>query len=412
MTPLLTFHETIPLTLYLHLPWCVRKCPYCDFNSHESGKRILREDEYVDALIRDLEVVLPEIWGRKISSIFLGGGTPSLFSARTLDRLLNDLQAHLDFYPEIEITLEANPGTAEAEKFQAFRKTGINRLSIGVQSFQDNKLKPLGRTHDAGEAHEAIHLAKNAGFSEINIDLMFGLPEQTLAEALQDLQTAIDYQPQHISWYQLSIEPNTVFYSQPPVLPEDDLIWEIQQQGQELLASHGYTRYEVSAYAKQKHQCVHNLNYWQFGDYLGIGAGAHSKLTDVSGGKIMRMARHRIPERYMKLTGSREAIIENKILSQQDIALEFMMNALRLPSGVPASLFLQRTGMPLTQIEEQLTQAEKNGLIEWNTQIIRPTIKGLQYLNDLLQIFMPEENPVSDHNVQTRQFRIDTTTIS
>ncbi len=391
MTPLLTFNDTIPLALYVHLPWCVRKCPYCDFNSHEAGHNALKEKAYTQALIRDLDTELPRIWGRKVSSIFIGGGTPSLFSATVLEQLMADLRARLNFYPDIEITLEANPGTAEAEKFHAFRELGINRLSIGVQSFADEKLKRLGRIHDAAEAHAAIRMAQAAGFNEINIDLMFGLPDQTIEQALSDLQTAIAHKPQHISWYQLTLEPNTVFYSKPPVLPEDDLIWDMQQQGQALLAQHGYEQYEISAYAKPGHRCAHNLNYWQFGDYVGIGAGAHGKITDVTAGAITRTARHRIPERYMELAGTEAATAERKTLAQEDITLEFMMNVLRLKDGVSPSIFMQRTGLPINTVQNQLQEAEARGLIEWNISSLKPTEQGQRYLNDLLQLFMPEE---------------------
>lgn len=390
MTALLTFHENPPLSLYVHLPWCVRKCPYCDFNSHESGHNALKEKVYADALIRDLETELPQIWGRRINTIFIGGGTPSLFSAEAIDRLMAELRARFNFYPDIEITMEANPGTAEAEKFQAFRESGINRLSIGVQSFDNEKLKQLGRIHDADEAGAAIQMAKSAGFAEINIDLMFGLPEQTVEQALSDLQTAIDQAPHHISWYQLTIEPNTVFYSKPPTLPEDDLIWEMQERGQQLLAQQGYRQYEISAYAKKNHRCLHNLNYWQFGDYLGIGAGAHGKLTDVSAGTVTRKAKHRIPERYIELAGNDAVAGDRKALNKDDLKLEFMMNVLRLNEGVHPSMFMQRTGLPVTEIQAQLETAEAQELIEWNLQTLKPTAKGRRYLNDLLQLFMPE----------------------
>ncbi len=390
MTALLTFHENPPLSLYVHLPWCVRKCPYCDFNSHESGHNTLKENVYIDALIRDLETELPRIWGRRINTIFIGGGTPSLFSAEAIDRLMAELRARLNFYPDIEITMEANPGTAEAEKFRAFRNAGINRLSIGVQSFDNEKLKQLGRIHDTDEAGAAIQMAKSAGFAEINIDLMFGLPDQTIDEALSDLQSAIDQEPHHISWYQLTIEPNTVFYSKPPTLPEDNLIWEMQEQGQELLAQQGYRQYEISAYAKENHQCLHNLNYWQFGDYLGIGAGAHGKLTDVAAGSVTRKAKHRIPERYIELAGNDAVAGDSKTLSKDDLKLEFMMNVLRLNEGVHPSMFMQRTGLPLSDIQSQLKEAEAKELIEWNLHTLKPTAKGRRYLNDLLLMFMPE----------------------
>jgi putative oxygen-independent coproporphyrinogen III oxidase len=287
--------------------------------------------------------------------------------------------------------MEANPGTAEAGKFQAFRNTGINRLSIGVQSFDNEKLKQLGRIHDADEAGAAIQMAKSAGFAEINIDLMFGLPDQTIEDALSDLQSAIDHEPQHISWYQLTIEPNTVFYSKPPKLPGDDLIWEMQERGQELLAQQGYRQYEISAYAKENHQCLHNLNYWQFGDYLGIGAGAHGKLTDVAAGSVARKAKHRIPERYIELAGNDTVVGDRKALNKDDLKLEFMMNVLRLNDGVHPSLFMQRTGLPVSEIQSQLEDAEAKELIEWSLQVLKPTAKGRRYLNDLLQLFMMDE---------------------
>lgn len=344
----------------------------------------------MDALVRDLEYSLPAIWGRRVNTIFIGGGTPSLFSPEALNRLLQALQARLNFYPDIEITLEANPGTAEAGRFRAFRACGINRLSIGVQSFNDTHLNRLGRIHDGREATAAIGMAKDAGFDDMNIDIMYGLPGQTIENAMQDLRQAVAHNPSHISWYQLTIEPNTVFYAKPPQLPEDDRIWDMQQADQQLLEQHGYRQYEISAYARDGFQCLHNLNYWKFGDYLGIGAGAHSKLTDIAAGKVMRQVRHRIPERYMELAGNEKAITENKQLGREDLQLEFMMNALRLPDGVPSSLFIQRTGLPMSDVQRQLEQAEQQGLVEWNIETLKPTQKGQQFLNDLLQIFMPE----------------------
>ncbi len=388
MTALLTFHETIPLSLYVHLPWCVRKCPYCDFNSHEIGQSKLTESEYIDALIRDLEQSLPLIWGRKVSSIFIGGGTPSLFSPAAIDQLINQLHARLNFYPDIEITLEANPGTVEAGKFKGFKEAGVNRLSIGVQSFSDQKLKLLGRIHGSSEAHAAIEQAQAAGFNSINIDLMYGLPQQTMEDAMQDLETAMACKPQHISWYQLTIEPNTVFYTSPPKLPDDDRIWDMQEQGQAILIQQGYHQYEISAFAQENYQCLHNLNYWQFGDYLGIGAGAHSKITNVTEATITRQVRHRIPKRYIELAQSETAVTENKQLDHNDIALEFMMNAMRLNAGVNPGLFLQRTGMPLSNIETELNNAEKKGLLEWELSSLKPTRNGSRYLNNLLQEFM------------------------
>ena len=390
MTPLLIFHDNLPLSLYIHLPWCVRKCPYCDFNSHEGGQDEARQLQYIDALIRDLEQELPRIWGRRINTIFIGGGTPSLFSIKAMEQLMAGLRARLNFYPDIEITLEANPGTAEANKFKAFRDLGINRLSIGVQSFNDTRLQQLGRIHTASEAHTAIDLAQAAGFESLNTDLMYGLPEQSVADSLQDLQKAIAHEPSHLSRYQLTIEPNTVFYARPPKLPDDDVINEMQEAGDELMARQGYQQYEISAYARPDQQCLHNLNYWQFGDYLGLGAGAHGKLTDVSAGTVTRYARHRLPERYMQLAGTVDAITKERQLNRIDLSLEFMMNALRLTQGVSPDLFRQRTGMPLSVIEAELKHAEENGLLVWDLATLKPTESGRRYLNDLLQYFMPE----------------------
>jgi oxygen-independent coproporphyrinogen-3 oxidase len=389
---MLQFQQTIPLSLYLHLPWCLKKCPYCDFNSHEAGTEAMREEEYVDALIRDLEFELPRIWGRRIISLFIGGGTPSLFSAAALDRLLSAIQARLNFSSGIEITLEVNPGTAEARKFKDHRQTGINRLSIGVQSFNDEKLNSLGRIHTSKEALNAIAMARDAGFENINLDLMFGLPKQTVDDAIKDLQTAIDQGPDHISWYQLTIEPNTIYYSHPPDLPAEDRIWDMQQQGQKRLANEGFRQYEISAYARDKRHCVHNINYWQFGDYLGLGAGAHGKLTEFTTATINRYARQRLPESYLQNAGSENVMTDTRGLDREDIVLEFMMNALRLEEGVPVSLFNERTGLPIGEAEEPLRAAQAKGLIEWDSEILKPTAKGQRYLNDLLQLFMPVNN--------------------
>lgn len=388
MSALLTFRETIPLSLYIHLPWCVRKCPYCDFNSHESGTVSAREMAYVDALVRDLDSSLPLIWGRRIHSIFIGGGTPSLFSPAALEKLLQACQARLNPYPDIEITLEANPGTAEAEKFREYRALGINRLSIGVQSFSDTCLQTIGRIHDAREARNAIEMAHAAEFAEINLDLMYGLPGQSVEAALDDLQAAIGFQPQHLSWYQLTLEPNTVFAARPPTLPAEDLVSTMQEKGDVLLQEHGYQHYEISAYAQPDRKCTHNLNYWQFGDYLGIGAGSHSKLTDVAQGTVSRITRHRIPERYIELAGKPGVISEDRKLSRADLQLEFMMNALRLTAGVHPSLFMQRTGLPISSVQKPLKSAVDRNLLEWDINTLRPTTDGQRYLNDLLQFFM------------------------
>ena len=386
---MLQFEQTIPLSLYIHLPWCIKKCPYCDFNSHEAGQGALQDEAYVDALIADLEFELPRIWGRRIVSLFIGGGTPSLFSAAALDRLLKAIQARLNFSSGIEITLEVNPGTAEAKKFKDYRQIGINRLSIGVQSFNDEKLNSLGRIHSSKEAVNAIAMAREAGFDNINLDLMFGLPKQNANDAIRDLLMAIDQGPEHISLYQLTIEPNTLYYSHPPDLPDEDLSWTMQQQGLQQLNNNGFGQYEISAYAKDQYQCIHNLNYWQFGDYLGLGAGAHGKLTDIANGTINRYSRKRMPESYLQDAGKEEVITENRNLAVDDIVLEFMMNVLRLKEGVPLSLFNERTGLPFSTAEDRLRVAEAKGLVEWDSDTLKPTTNGQRYLNDLLQMFMP-----------------------
>ncbi len=387
---MLNFKNNPPLSLYIHLPWCIKKCPYCDFNSHATNSDAFPEEAYVDALISDLESELPRIWGRPIVSIFIGGGTPSLFSAEAINRLMAALRERLTFYHNTEITMEANPGTAEADRFKAYRESGINRLSIGVQSFDDEKLKRLGRIHNGAEALSAIAMAKDVGFDEINIDLMFGLPDQTVDQAMSDLEVAMQQQPTHLSWYQLTIEPNTVFYSKPPVLPVDDLLWDMQQQGQAYLSAKGFDQYEVSAYARKggHHQCQHNRNYWQFGDYLGIGAGAHGKLTHVAEGKIERYARHRIPQSYIDKVGQPNAVTETRKLTRDELPIEFMMNAMRLNEGFHPSLFIEHTGLPPNHIQKQLEIAEEKGLIEWDLNKIKPTETGHRYLNDLVELFM------------------------
>ncbi len=385
---MLNFNEAIPLSLYIHLPWCVKKCPYCDFNSHEFSPAGFDEDQYVDALIRDLDIELPRVWGRTINTVFIGGGTPSLFSVAALDKLLSATRARLNIHPAIEITLEANPGTAEAGKFRGFREIGINRLSLGVQSFNDKHLKALGRIHDAAQSHYAIELAQEAGFENYNIDLMFGLPGQSISEALSDLEKAVTQTPTHISWYQLTIEPNTVFNSRPPTLPTDDDIWTMQDHGQSFLDTNGFKQYEISAYAKDKHPALHNLNYWQFGDYLGIGAGAHGKITNVAEKKIERFTRHKIPKRYIELAGTEAVITETKAITRDELPLEFVMNAFRLSEGVPAHLFSERTGLTLKSAERELQLAEERGLIEWQLNELKPSSKGLRYLNELLEIFV------------------------
>nr|WP_024309845.1 radical SAM family heme chaperone HemW [Pseudomonas sp. P818] len=373
-----------PLALYIHIPWCVRKCPYCDFNSHAAGPT-LPEEEYVDALLADLDTDLRHVHGRPLTSIFFGGGTPSLFSDRALGRLLEGVERRVAFAPDIEITLEANPGTFEQAKFKGYRSLGINRLSIGVQSFQEAKLKALGRIHDGNEAIRAADMARTAGFDNFNLDLMHGLPEQSIEDALFDLRTAISQGPTHLSWYQLTMEPNTVFWSQPPVLPEDDLLWDIQEAGQALLAAEGYAQYEVSAYAQPGKQARHNLNYWTFGDFLGIGAGAHAKLS-TSHGRIQRTWKTRLPKDYLDPAKAFQA--GERTLEADELPFEFLMNVLRLTEGAPAELFTQRTGLPLQQLEQARREAERQGLLQADPARLVATAKGQLFLNDLLQHFL------------------------
>ena len=380
-----------PLSLYVHTPWCVHKCPYCDFNSHELRGE-LESQAYVNALLRDLDhAIKSSLDQRPLQSIFIGGGTPSLLPAASYVELLEGIARRVPLADDLEITLEANPGSVEAQRFQGYRAAGINRLSLGIQSFHDDKLQQLGRIHDSGQARRAIDIARAAGFDNVNLDVMFGLPEQTPAQALADLQTAVDELPAHVSWYQLTIEPNTVFYKQPPVLPDDDAVAAMQEAGQALLAWHGYAQYEVSAYAQTDRRCRHNLNYWQFGDYLGIGAGAHAKMTEPASGIIRRQARHRVPASYMQLAGSRQAITEDRPLDATDTVFEFMLNALRLTDGVPMALFQQRTGMAPDVIRAQLEQARQRQLLCANDDYLRPTAHGRLFLNDLIGLFMPEE---------------------
>ncbi len=373
-----------PLALYIHIPWCVRKCPYCDFNSHAAGPQ-LPEEEYVDALLADLDIDLQHVHGRPLTSIFFGGGTPSLFSDRALGRLLEGVERRIAFAPDIEITLEANPGTFEQAKFKGYRALGINRLSIGVQSFQEAKLKALGRIHDGGEAIRAADMARAAGFDNFNLDLMHGLPEQSIEDALFDLRTAIAQAPTHLSWYQLTMEPNTVFWNQPPVLPEDDLLWDIQEAGQALLAAEGYAQYEVSAYAQPGKQARHNLNYWTFGDFLGIGAGAHAKLSTPHG-RILRTWKTRLPKDYLDPGKAYQA--GERVLDSDELPFEFLMNVLRLTDGAPAELFSQRTGLSLQQLEQARREAERRGLLQGDDTRLVATAKGQLFLNDLLQLFL------------------------
>jgi oxygen-independent coproporphyrinogen-3 oxidase len=383
------FTSLPPLSLYIHFPWCVRKCPYCDFNSHEFDTR-LPEQEYIDTLLADLEQDLPRIWGRPIISIFMGGGTPSLFSPEALDRLLSGLRARLNLAADIEITLEANPGTVEQQKFNEFRATGINRLSIGIQSFADDKLEKLGRIHNRHEAYRAAEAAHQAGFDNFNLDLMFALPDQSVAQALDDLRNAIDLAPGHISHYQLTIEPNTWFSHHPPPLPNDEVAWEMQSRCQVLLVEHGYTQYEVSAYAMTDKQCRHNRNYWEFGDYLGIGAGAHDKISDAARQQISRSSKYRNPQDYMQARQTNDFVQSQRQLSEDDARFEFMLNALRLNDGFDQQLYEQHSGLTFAAIQPRIDRAIEDGLIKQDGAHIETTGKGKQYLNDLIERFLPD----------------------
>ena len=387
------FTAPIPLALYVHIPWCARKCPYCDFNSHEA-REPLPERAYVDALLADLEQDLPRVWGRRIDSLFIGGGTPSLFSAEALDRLLSGLRARLPLRPDLEITLEANPGTVERSKFAEFHEVGINRLSIGVQSFDDGHLHALGRIHDRRAAIAAAEAAHAAGLDNFNLDLMFGLPGQTVEQALSDIACALALQPAHLSYYQLTLEPNTRFYRSPPLLPDDETIDVIQERAQEELARHGYPRYEVSAYARADRRCRHNLNYWEFGDYLGIGAGAHGKLTDPATEQIQRLWKVKHPRDYLARAGTPAGVGGDAPVREAELPLEFLMNALRLVEGVPAALFGERAGLPLAALEPGWSQARTRGLLESDPERLQASELGLRFLNDLLQAFIPETEPV------------------
>ncbi len=380
----MTNKENIPLALYIHLPWCVRKCPYCDFNSHEL-KQDLPEDAYVQALLKDLSQDIPLVQGRVLSSIFIGGGTPSLFSPSAIERLLSGVEQLIPWTPNIEITMEANPGTVEQGRFTGFRQAGVNRLSIGVQSFNDRQLERLGRIHDSATAERAIDSARESGFDNFNIDLMFGLPEQTQDEALSDIARAIQHQPKHVSWYQLTIEPNTVFHHRPPPLPVDEAIWSMQESGQALLSENGYVQYEISAYSQTDFQCRHNRNYWEFGDYLGIGAGAHAKITDFQTGDVTRLSKTRHPKGY--LDSSVDFIQGQQVLNKNDLIVEFMLNALRLYESTELKLFSDRTGISVRDIDHLLVKAQEKGLLNITDNAIETTDLGKQHLNELLLIF-------------------------
>ena len=376
-----------PLSLYVHLPWCIKKCPYCDFNSHEMARAELPEQRYIDALIADLEASLPLIWGRSVHSIFIGGGTPSLFSPAAIDRLLAELRARLRLDPDCEITLEANPGTFEKDRFKAFRHAGVTRLSVGVQSFNDDHLKALGRVHDSAQAISAVEEAA-ANFETFNLDIMYALPGQTLAGLEKDMRQALALSPPHISIYHLTIEPNTYFAKFPPVIPEEDLAYAMLDRITEMTAQAGMQRYEVSAYAKPGHRCFHNLNYWQFGDYLGIGAGAHSKLSFAH--RIVRQVRWREPGLYIDNAQAGEAVSQEAEVSRADLPFEYMLNALRLRDGFKLQDFAEKTGLPVSALQTGLDEAERKGLIERDLTSLRPTERGFDFLNDLQSLFLSD----------------------
>jgi len=382
--------ELPPLSLYVHIPWCIKKCPYCDFNSHTSDA--IPEAAYVSRLIQDLQQDHHWVAGRKLHSIFFGGGTPSLFSAQSIGTIISAAEKQIGFEEHIEITLEANPGTFEQEKFTGFFQAGANRLSIGIQSFNPKHLKTLGRIHSSDEAIRSVDIAHKAGFNNINIDLMHGLPQQTVSEASDDIQQAIGLGPQHISWYQLTIEPNTVFYRQPPPLPVDDTLADIQDNGMSLLRQHGYAQYEVSAFSQKNRQSLHNKNYWSFGDYIGIGAGAHGKFTDTQNHRLLRRQKTRKPEDYLKSVAktssdnhrAKQPSYKQSIIETDELPLEFLMNALRLNQGVPKAFFERYTGLPLTTLEQQLNPLIKQGLIEPLDTHIKTTTLGQRFLNTIL----------------------------
>ncbi|MGC2165667.1 MAG: radical SAM family heme chaperone HemW [Gallionella sp.] len=389
------FQALPPLSLYIHIPWCVRKCPYCDFNSHEirttqqSGEpqqvQQFPEREYVAALIHDLELALPLIWGRKVYTVFFGGGTPSVLSGPSIAAILQQLRMLLPLDLGAEITLEANPGTVESGRFADYREAGVNRLSLGIQSFNDTHLQALGRIHTAGEARQAIAIAQQH-FNNINLDLMYALPNQSPEQALHDVGTALTFAPQHLSCYHLTLEPNTLFHRNPPALPDSDTGSDMQQGIEDLLAKHRYQHYETSAFARAGCQSKHNLNYWKFGDYLGIGAGAHSKLSFP--GKVIRQARYKQPQAYMQQVSKDDPVQTEHQVSSKELGFEFMMNALRLNQGFDAALFSERTSLPLLAIQRELAEAERRGLLARDHQHIAPTKMGQRFLNDLLELFL------------------------
>ena len=377
-----------PLSLYIHIPWCVVKCPYCDFNSH-AVKGDLPEQAYIDALLADLELDLPMVWGRTVHSIFIGGGTPSLFSGQAMDTLLSGVRARVPLAPEAEITMEANPGTVEHDRFEHYRAAGINRISLGIQSFNGQHLKTLGRIHDGEQARRAVDAVKTAGFERFNLDLMWALPGQTVDEALADVEQALAFAPGHLSHYQLTIEPNTVFAARPPALPGEDLTWDIQEACAERLEQAGFDAYEISAWTQPGQASRHNLNYWRFGDYLGIGAGAHGKITLPAEQRIVRLRRKTVPHSYLQAAGTREFIAERRELNPEDCIFEYFLNRLRLAEPCPLDEFEARTGLGREQLEAPLNRARALGLVEIHDEQIHRSARGAQYLNDLQALFLP-----------------------
>jgi len=382
------FTAPLPLAIYIHIPWCLKKCPYCDFNSHERRAEI-PEAQYVDALIADLEVALPSIWGRRAGSLFFGGGTPSLFSPGAIDRIVSAVRACVPLSPDAEITLEANPGTFEQVRFDGFKAAGVNRLSLGVQSFDRRFLAAIGRVHDDREARAAAEAALTI-FGNVNLDLMYALPGQTLVDVEANVEAAVALAPPHLSFYHLTIEPNTLFHQHPPQLPNDDTAAEMDEAIENALGGAGYVHYETSAYARPGSECRHNLNYWHFGDYLGIGAGAHSKISFPD--RIIRQVRYKQPQQYMEQALRGVPLLEEHEVTRADVGFEFMLNALRLADGVPVALFAERTGFPLTLVERPLEQAERRHLIERDHLRIKPTALGRRFLNDLQALFLPPQS--------------------
>jgi len=378
-----------PLSLYVHIPWCVRKCPYCDFNSH-NAPQTLPQDEYVAALLRDLDQDMPLAQGRSLGSIFFGGGTPSLFAPDAIARILGDVARRLTFAPNIEITLETNPGTVEHGPFAGYRRAGVNRISFGVQSFDDAALKRIGRIHDAAQADRAVKQAQDAGIENLNLDLMYALPQQTLPGALSDVEKAILLQTPHLSHYQLTLEPNTQFAANPPPLPDEDSAWDMQEACQARLAAAGYGQYEVSAYARAGHECAHNLNYWTFGDYLGIGAGAHGKLSDASSDEIVRTSKVKLPRSYLERAARADALGTTQTVARDQLPFEFMLNALRLDEGIAMTEFERRTGLARETLDAPLALARERDWIETDPARLQPTESGRRFLNDLIELFLPD----------------------